>query len=179
MKFWLFHDVKNVSTLREMMTENLTEFAFLDASWVFKFCVVSLFTLVKQITSEQQVLAASIGAISSHLNSTLRTASLQLELVFQMSPTKKIRRSLETFGLSDETSNVLVVGFKPSEDATCTVKGLVLGDEVPLSDLSGNNNPASAIFAAIKAEYKITDSELQLGSLDKAVISRIAAQSIW
>ncbi|KAL5343297.1 kinase binding protein CGI-121-domain-containing protein [Aspergillus crustosus] len=146
----LYKDVQNASYLRQqLLSANADfEYAFIDAS---------------MILSRAHALAAVFRGINEYLNNRLKSHNIHSEIVFSLSPTNNIADSFRKFGISDTTSNLLVIKVAVTSDITheSVVAHLaknVQGTPLPLDD--GALSRISDV-TKIKKSYK-------LGSLPSA-----------
>lgn len=83
----------------------------------------------------------------------------------------QIGLSLGRFGIKDECTDIIVGRFGATEEDIEKLKGMIKGTIVPLDNVKKVAN-----VDAIKKLYKISDEELQVGSITGAILCRIAAR---
>mmetsp|Transcript_26619 Transcript_26619/g.36749 ORF Transcript_26619/g.36749 Transcript_26619/m.36749 type:complete len:177 (+) Transcript_26619:36-566(+) len=116
------------------------------------------------------ILAANKTLISESLES-LTTRSLHSELVYNLSGSKHISLALKKWGVSDTCTKLVVAKFDATSAEVSLIRSLVEGEEVGVEELGELYD-----LAAVKKNYKILDTELKVGSLTDAIITRIAAR---
>ncbi|CAL5225601.1 g8452 [Coccomyxa viridis] len=164
---WLYRDVTNSREIQERIVAGTLqpELAFINAKMVPDVLVLK---------------AAAQKAFFANLRGTLRSRSMHAELVFFVAGSKHVGEALKRFGISDSgkgsgtassaVTDIIVASIHKGAPDEEHVDALVQGTAHPLSSLADVTDPA-----AIKAVYKITEPELQIGSLADAVLCRIAA----
>eukprot|EP00850_Spirogloea_muscicola_P015891 SM000125S26096 [mRNA] locus=s125:404732:405861:+ [translate_table: standard] len=154
----LFADVTNGSELlRQLQAGELQpEVALLDAS-----LVPGVFP----------VLAAAHKAVLAQDRGALRTRTLHSEIVYNYAASKHIRDSLQRLGVNTRTTDVLVGCCDCTPAEVASIRELVHGRELPLSELV-----ARCDTDAVRKLYKITEAELEASSLEDCVVCRIAAR---
>ncbi|KAL3675685.1 hypothetical protein R1sor_025633 [Riccia sorocarpa] len=155
---FLFRDVQNSKELLNLLQTGTLqpELAFLNALMV---------------PDTFPILAAAHKSLLSHSRGSLTTRNLHSELIFNYSGSKHITESLKRCGISDSSSYILVARFDASPEDVAAVRALVGGVELDLSEL-----PKRADRAAVLKHYKISSVELDISSLEDAIICRIAAR---
>lgn len=154
----LFEDVTNSSELLQQLQDGSLEpeLGFMNAA-----LVVNLFPL----------LAAAHKALLSQSRNSLRTRTLHSELVFNYSASKHISESLRKWGISADTSYILVSRFDATVEELEKMRILVKGKEVNILELKLRANTD-----LIQKNYKIGALELESSSLEDAIVSRIASR---
>lgn len=153
----LFTDVKNCSEIRKLVVGGMpTEYAFLNAE-----LVPSLFAL--QVAA-QKALAAS-------LDGTLRTKSLHTEIVYNISGCAHIAESLSRFGVNDSTTHLLIARIDATDEELDHLSTLVEGNVALIERLSELTSTATVL-----KYYKILPVELKVGSLEEAILCKMAAR---
>ncbi|KAL9959701.1 hypothetical protein ACROYT_G033047 [Oculina patagonica] len=158
MNLALFTDVTNSSELRQLIVQGKLEAALLNASMV---------------SDPFHVVIAGHKAFQLFQQGKMKTRTLHSEIIFNLSPSTNITDSFKKFGILDNTSNVLVVMIT-QEDAVkkiSEVSKLINGKLVTLTTLSTICDQEK-----IKKIYGITEEELQCGSLQDGIITRIATK---
>lgn len=158
MNLALFTDVTNSNELRQLLVQGKLEAALLNA------CMV---------TDPFHVLVAGHKAFQVFQQEKMKTRTLHSEIIFNLSPSTNINESFKKFGILDSTSNVLLVMIT-QEDAVekiTEVSKLINGKLVSLNALSEICDQEK-----IRKIYGISDEELQCGSLQDGVVTRIATK---
>ena len=185
--FFLVKDCKNVAELRAEILQGvgtsssheegtttrtehtLPEVALIDA---------------KMIPSPLVVKAAAAKALQQyHSPQKLKSRSLHSELVYCLSGSKHIAKSLADFGIRDDSQHIIVAIVNPSDDDLRVlmrrVQGTCIVDEAAMYAELAN---ICDIQTVVK-KYKISANEIQLGKEDgdddiygEAVVARIAAR---
>lgn len=76
-----------------------------------------------------------------------------------------------TFGIKDTCKDIIIARFDASDEDMARLQEIVSGSLVPLDSVSTCRNEKT-----IKKYYKISDQELEIGTMKDAVICRIAAR---
>ncbi|KAI9550649.1 hypothetical protein GHT06_004420 [Daphnia sinensis] len=156
-KLLLFKNVTNTGEIREKIMKANLPCAAINPRYVL---------------DTFQVLVATQLAVMGHQNKALRTHSVFSEIVYNMSPTRKISDSLKIFGMSDkDTTFLCVVLSKEDMELVCSqVKGELA-------------NPAESDFGMCDEEelrkiYKIKEAEVKTASLLDSIINKISTKEI-
>ncbi|KAL4875936.1 kinase binding protein CGI-121-domain-containing protein [Aspergillus karnatakaensis] len=140
----LYKDVQNASYLRQQLLSANTDFeyAFIDAS---------------MILSRAHALAAVFRAVNDYQNERLKSRNIHSEIVFSFSPTNNIADSFRKFGISDSTSNLLVVKVSVTPDITHETVAAHLAQNVEGAPLPLDDEALSGIsdIGKIKKVYKL------------------------
>ncbi|KAG2014160.1 hypothetical protein CC2G_011003 [Coprinopsis cinerea AmutBmut pab1-1] len=182
-QFALFRQVENAAQLRKRIIEASTmegekgesereavNFAFIEA---------------KLITSRLHLQTAIHQAILAFTQDALKTKYVHSEILFALNPTNNITEAIRRYGISDTTTDMIVVRVGdvalPPSNAQELMKDVVIGHIVPFSELEEITD-----WAAIKKYYKL-NSEPAIKSLkgaeertaiDKIVVSTVAMKSV-
>lgn len=153
----LFLDVTNVNEIREMLRDGKIDCALIRAELILE---------------TFQILAAANRAVHCAENNKLSTKSIHTEIVYALSPTKNITESLLTFGISDESRNVLVAVVDDEKgDKLTKVARKIKGKPAPLTRLKD-----LADYDLVKKVYHVREPELNKGSILDAIVTRIVAK---
>lgn len=156
---YLFADVANVAEVRRKVVSGELR------------CCVTKASLV--VDALQVAVAANRAALNAH-HGRLTTRSVYTEILYCLSMSKNISRSLSEFGVGDDDRHVLVVLLrKPGEEAASA--------DVVLECVKGERRPVSRIreytdVNRVRRCYKIDEDELRVTSLVDAVVSRISCK---
>jgi EKC/KEOPS complex subunit CGI121/TPRKB len=122
-----------------------------------------------------QLQVAAIKALDADAKDSLASQTVHSELVYNLSPERKMSQAFSTFGMSPDATTVLVamfdVGVAEFEEAAA---GKVVGTRVPFVAGIG----AVTDEAQVKKKYKIRDVELEVSSLEEATVHRIATRDV-
>lgn len=121
----------------------------------------------------QIIVAANKAALNAKLNK-MTTRSLHTEILFCMSTSKNIVRSLSEFGINHEEKNLLMAVIQDIGDETCgsdLITNVVNGERVPISKLSEFTD-----YQLVKKIYNIDNDELNVCSLTDSIVSRISCK---
>eukprot|EP00128_Syssomonas_multiformis_P006943 Colp12_sorted_trinity150504_noHs@15360 len=154
----LFKSIKNASELRQLLLTGALELSIIDASMV---------------VSEFQILLSANKALTHLKHGKMKTKNVHSEIVFNLSPANSISESLKKFGVSDSTSHVVVAAIDATPEKISRIKSLVNGEELELSALHTLTDTQK-----LKKLFKIPNAELELGSLNEAVITRQAIKDV-
>uniref|UniRef100_A0A914V5D3 Uncharacterized protein n=1 Tax=Plectus sambesii TaxID=2011161 RepID=A0A914V5D3_9BILA len=87
------------------------------------------------------LLAAANRAVHYASHNRMATRSLHAELIYSLSPSKNITDSLVTFGLAEDSANLIVVVFDDAKgDKLAAVAKKIKGRSVPLENLKNITN---------------------------------------
>ncbi|XP_001606178.1 EKC/KEOPS complex subunit Tprkb [Nasonia vitripennis] len=119
----------------------------------------------------QLVIAANKAALNEKYKQMV-TRSLFTEVIYCLSTSKNISQSLTTFGISDDTTNILVILIHKAEGKEIQEKLVfdsISGERIPISKLSQFTD-----VNLIKSTYKIDKDESKVSSLLDSIVSRIS-----
>lgn len=153
----LVKNVKNIESLRKKIIAGSLDCCAIKPCFV--------------VDPLQIAVAANKAAISKKAGK-LTTKSVNSELLYNLSVSKNITQSLNTFGIDDKTSDILIVVFE--ENGVNRVEGMKPEIEGELCDIGEIKHLVNA--EQVKKIYKIKDSELKVSTLLDSVISRIAVK---
>ncbi|XP_025423745.1 EKC/KEOPS complex subunit TPRKB-like [Sipha flava] len=158
-----FTDVKNIKWLKENMAS-----IFKDKSPILiRSCL---------IVDPFQIVVAVNNAFLASENSSMKTRSLVTEVLFNLSSTNKISKSLTDIGPNDNDNEMIVAlvsKFPNVPEMKIFHDKCIKGCETNLSQLLENINED-----LIKTYYKISQIESETSSLLDSVVTRIACKSI-
>ena len=121
----------------------------------------------------QVLVAANRAAINAKMN-RLTTKSLYTEVLFNLSISKNISRSLMEFGITDNDKNILVVlihKINDDESMSKLVTDHIKGENISISRLSEFTD-----LELIRKTYKIDKDELTVSNLTNSIVSRISCK---
>uniref|UniRef100_A0A5S6R4E9 EKC/KEOPS complex subunit cgi121 n=1 Tax=Trichuris muris TaxID=70415 RepID=A0A5S6R4E9_TRIMR len=157
LRLCLFTDVKNTNDLKVAVCNERLACSLINAEMVY-----SVF----------QLLAAANRSLHAEAHGEMSTKNVHTELVYALSPSTNISWSLETFGVSDSTKNVIVALYDDIDGSRLTsVLKLIKGTAKPLMELKTATNMAS-----IREVYSLRKPELNYGSIDDDIVSKIVAK---
>ncbi|XP_011861390.1 PREDICTED: EKC/KEOPS complex subunit TPRKB-like [Vollenhovia emeryi] len=155
----LFTDVTNTSEIREkLVAGNLR-------------CCVAKASLMTDAL--QAVIAANKAALGAKRN-RLVTRSVYTEVLFYLSMSKNISRSLAEFGIGDNDRNILVLLIHEPDEREALLEKIsesVKGERVSISRLREFTD-----VGLVRKTYKIEEDELRCSNLTDAVVSRISCK---
>lgn len=152
----LFDNVKNMSTLKQKIL-----------SGSFECCLIKPDLILDPF---QIAVAANKALVAEKLT----TRTVYSEILFNLSVSKNITQSLQTFGINDNMTRVLaaVIVRNEEESKENTVYKEIDGEEVSLSKLKDFND-----VAAIQKLYKLSKLETE-NSLLESIVSKIATKEL-
>uniref|UniRef100_A0A3Q3KZY0 EKC/KEOPS complex subunit TPRKB n=2 Tax=Mastacembelus armatus TaxID=205130 RepID=A0A3Q3KZY0_9TELE len=156
----LFKEVKNAAELRRSAVDGQINGALVNPT---------------MLVSPFQVLVAANKALHLQKIGKMKTRSLYSEIIFNLSPTNNISEAFKRFGISDGDESVMVV-LVHSQDESQIVSDIaakVDGLQVPVAEVSSLSDTAK-----IKKLYKVTPREEKCGTLEDAVICRMATKDV-
>ena len=77
------------------------------------------------------------------------------------------------FGVNESCQHLLLARFNATPEELVTLRGLVKGEAVEVAEL-----PSLGDSALIRKYLKVLDAELTVGSLEDAVVNRIAIRDM-
>ncbi|CEP11660.1 hypothetical protein [Parasitella parasitica] len=139
----LFKNVENASELRQRL---LTQDSTLACSLIN----------AKLVINKIHILLAVNRAVSDEFTGKLKTHNVHSEILYGFGVTNNIGKTFSTFGIADDTTDVLAVKIDESErDAESHLRKCVQGHLVPLDDLSTTT------------DLKSIENIYQLGNLEQ------------
>ena len=122
----LFRNVQNPSEIREKLLKGKIDATIINAA------------LIPDVL---QVFVAANKAAKSYQNGKSLTKTVHTEVLYNLSPTRKVTDSLKTFGIGDQTSDFIVVTFEDENgEKFQNLKNLVQGEVRDLSELNEITN---------------------------------------
>ncbi|XP_012539100.1 EKC/KEOPS complex subunit TPRKB-like [Monomorium pharaonis] len=155
----LFTGVTNTPEIREKLVAGQLRCCMMKASLV--------------VDALQAVVAANKAALSAK-RGQLITRTVYTEILFYLSMSKNISRSLAEFGIGTNDRNILAILIhKPGEELSMLeeVSSNIEGESIPISRLQKFTD-----VNLIRKTYKIDEDELRISSLTDAVVSRISCK---
>lgn len=155
----LFKNVENTAEIREKVISGDLACCILKPTYI--------------VDPFQIVIAANKAAINQSCN-RLITKNKSTEILFYLSMTKNISKSLKDFGASDNDKDLLVVTIHEPEQQDSVSKMIVdniKGERVSLEELKESTN-----LEVAKRYYKIDNEELNVSTCTDSIISRIACK---
>ncbi|XP_044252840.1 EKC/KEOPS complex subunit Tprkb-like [Tribolium madens] len=146
----LFRNVDNVSDLRKKVISGQLECCFINP---------------KLIVDPFQIVVATNKALIAESRTT---KTIFTEILFNLSVSKHITKSLQQFGITDDCKDLLVVTV---EDDDSGIISEIKGKEVELRALEEIRD-----LNAIKKEYKIGLNEEKTTTILDSVVSRVATK---
>ncbi|XP_050470954.1 EKC/KEOPS complex subunit TPRKB-like isoform X1 [Bombus huntii] len=156
---YLFKDVQNSNELHKKVMDNK-----------LSCCIIKAALIVDPL---QVIVAANKAAISAKMTQ-LTTKTLYTEVLFNLSVSKNISRSLADFGIGYNDKNILIAIIHKECDGNSMSEILmnsIKGERVLISSL-----PQFTNFDLVKRRYKIDENELNISTLANSVISRISCK---
>lgn len=152
----LFDNVKNMGALKQKVLSGDLECCLIKPSLI--------------VHPFQIAVAANKALVAEKLT----TRTVYSEILFNLSISKNITQSLQTFGVDDKMTHVLtaVIVKDKAESTEELIHKEIDGDQVDLSKLKDFNN-----IAAIQKSYKLSKLEIE-NSLMESIVSKIAAKEL-
>ncbi|XP_065199026.1 EKC/KEOPS complex subunit TPRKB-like [Sycon ciliatum] len=150
----LFENVRNISEVRQDVIGGRCSAALVSP---------------QMVVGSRQVTVAACKAAHCHATNSMKTRSINTELIYWLSPTTSISNSLKHFGSTDQDTSLLAVVIDDAEtsaEAEAVFKRID-GDLVPLERLAELSDRG-----AIEKHFQITPKELSFSSLEDSVITR-------
>ena len=163
---FLVKECENAAKLRSSILQggtDLPEVALIDASMILDPVIVH---------------AAAGMALQQHMSTTqkLKSKTLHSELVFSLAGSKHIGRSLATFGIKDDSTNLLVAMFDASPEMIDKLMASIGGNVISEENEIRLELDSMCDRAEVCKAYKVSDCELEVGSITDAILCRIAAR---
>uniref|UniRef100_A0A7S2ZP78 EKC/KEOPS complex subunit CGI121 n=2 Tax=Rhodosorus marinus TaxID=101924 RepID=A0A7S2ZP78_9RHOD len=155
----MYNDVKNSLSIKSKLMSGELECAVLD-----KHLVVDVF----------QVMVAAQMAYQRYTTGKAACRTMHAEVLYSLSAMKSISNVFATFGLDGNQRELLIVVINPQKTNIEKIQSSIDGKEV--SDIERSLRTGYD-EARIKEIYKISDTELQVGSILDAALSRMASKS--
>lgn len=152
-KMKLYRNVTNVPELRQRVLKGKLQC-----------CIIKPSLIIHPL----QVIVAANKAVTAN---KLKTRTVYTEILFNLSVSKNITQSLQTFGISDNEKDILVVVIEKKEENLEDIFKDVQGEEVALEALSEISN-----MNLIKKVYKLNDIETEHIQAIDSIVSKIAAK---
>ncbi|XP_043261991.1 EKC/KEOPS complex subunit TPRKB-like [Colletes gigas] len=155
---YLFRNVQNCNEIREKIMNG-------------KLCCAVIKAAL--ITDPFHILvAANKAAISAKMNQLI-TKNVYTEILFNLSISKNISRSLMEFGINDNDKNILIIQiYKNTEESMSQIlMKNVKGVNVSISKLAEFSD-----LELIKKTYKIDKDEETVSNLTNSIVSRISCK---
>ncbi|XP_043790157.1 EKC/KEOPS complex subunit TPRKB-like [Apis laboriosa] len=156
---YLFENVQNSNEIRRKVMNNELSCAVIKASLI--------------VDPFQIIIAANKTAISARMNQ-ITTKNIYTEVLFNLSTSKNISRTLIEFGISDNDKNILIMLICKENDKKLmskTIMDVVKGEKISISRLSEFTD-----FDLIKKIYKIEEDELNVSNFIDSIVSRISCK---
>lgn len=156
---YLFENVQNSNEIRRKVMNNELSCSVIKASLI--------------VDPFQIIITANKTAINAKMNQ-ITTKNIYTELLFNLSTSKNISRTLIEFGISDNDKNILIVLLCKENDKKLiseTIMNVVKGKKISISRLSEFTD-----FDLIKKIYKIEEDELNVSNLIDSIVSRISCK---
>eukprot|EP00112_Aurelia_sp_Birch-Aquarium-sp1_P026233 Seg918.6 transcript_id=Seg918.6/GoldUCD/mRNA.D3Y31 product="EKC/KEOPS complex subunit TPRKB" protein_id=Seg918.6/GoldUCD/D3Y31 len=157
-KLKLFKDVKNVAEMKENLIKGDMQATLLRPNLVSGSFAV--------------IVAANKAAKMLELGK-MKTKNVHTELLLNMSPTTSISGALKMFGIQDNDKELLMACIFKKEEEEQVEKyfGAVEGTPCKLQEMENFSNEEE-----LKKLYKITNEELEIGTVSDAIVCRIATK---
>uniref|UniRef100_A0A0N5AWV1 EKC/KEOPS complex subunit cgi121 n=1 Tax=Syphacia muris TaxID=451379 RepID=A0A0N5AWV1_9BILA len=153
----IFRDVKNAKQLQQELRSGK-----IDAALIKPELVLEVFIL----------LAAANRAVHQAAHNRLYTRSLHAELIYSLSPGRNINESLITFGIGDDSRD-LIVGIFNDESGEKMIELAKMIDGVPTSL---DQLPRLANYQLIKKVYRVSEPVFNEETISDAIITRIVTK---
>ncbi|KAJ5340959.1 hypothetical protein N7541_010083 [Penicillium brevicompactum] len=140
----LYRDVQNAAYLKAQLLAGQAdyEYAFVDASMVL---------------SRAHVIAAVFRALNDYSHNRLRSHNVHSEIVFSLNPTNNIAESFRRFGITDSTTDLLVIKISTSSEITHETVASHLANSVQGTPVNFDDQILFELadFTKIKKAYKL------------------------
>jgi len=162
LKVALFENVANCAELKQRFLGPTAEveMAAMDAE-----NILSLYHLL---------ISANLALHRSSVDKMI-TRNIYTEIIYNLSPSTNVSDSLKKIGAQDCTTKLLCAAFNPDDEKFQALLEQVQGSLRPAADLITINDVKAEKFKKI---YKISPQELELSSLEDAVIQKIVTKNV-
>ena len=154
---WVFNNVTNAAEVKRALMDGKLDVTLLNST------SVAAMSCIELACYKARVAASRDGLV---------TKALHAEVVFCLSPSRHISESFRRFGGDDSSTSLIVCKFDPQDGDDAALRQLIAGDVVKFADKAPHD------AATLRKWYKINESELALGSLEDAILSRIAIRDV-
>jgi EKC/KEOPS complex subunit CGI121/TPRKB len=155
----IFRDVKNAMELSQMVRKGEIDAALVKAEMVAEPFIL---------------LAAANRAIHQAAHNRMYTRSLAAELIYSLSPTRNITESLTTFGINDNTQNLVVAIFDDDKGS----KMVKLAKKIDGAPVTLEHLREIIDIPAIKKVYHVCDPALSAETISDLILTRIVAKDV-
>ncbi|KAI9484251.1 MAG: kinase binding protein CGI-121-domain-containing protein [Benjaminiella poitrasii] len=153
----LFQNVKNASELRQR---------FIDQDTTLTCSLIN----ANLVVNEFHILLATNRAVSDEANGARKTHNIHSEILYNFGIMNNIGKIFRTFGISDDTSNIIAVRVGDSkEKAETFMRENIQGDLVPLDNLTHITN-----LKEVEKAYQTGDQGQDRESLISLIAGGIA-----
>ncbi|CAI4228191.1 unnamed protein product [Auanema sp. JU1783] len=153
----LFTEVKNAPLLRVQLKEGKIDAAMIRAELILEPFIL---------------LAAANRAVHQMAHNRLSTRSLSAEMIYSLSPSRNISDSLVTFGIAENSENIVVCIFDDKDGSKMkSVAEKIEGKPQNLDLL-----PSIANMALIKRVYQINDLRYKEESISDHILTRLVTK---
>lgn len=156
LKMYLFKNVQNVETLRSKVIKGAWKCGVVNAELVI---------------DPLQVAVAVNAAVVAQRRGTMLSRTVYGEILYNLSLTKNITRSLSKFGINEKRDLLLCFLATPDSDESEFVIPQIEGDLCPITELSTVTN-----MIEIKNVYKLNNFKDSVSLLD-IIVSRMVTKS--
>jgi EKC/KEOPS complex subunit CGI121/TPRKB len=154
-----FSDVSNCADLVSLTTEH-SRVAIVDLSMVW---------------SSLHINAAICKALLNEQSGCMKTKSISAEILYQLSPTTKINDSLKQFGASPASTLIAIVVLD-QDSVGKDILARVSGEPFDLEKLSSPEYATMEKSGTIAKYFKLSSLELQVSSLECALLTHLATK---
>eukprot|EP01089_Gocevia_fonbrunei_P000938 TRINITY_DN10909_c0_g2_i1.p1 TRINITY_DN10909_c0_g2~~TRINITY_DN10909_c0_g2_i1.p1 ORF type:complete len:192 (+),score=21.16 TRINITY_DN10909_c0_g2_i1:31-606(+) len=126
------------------------------------------------IAGELQILTAANRALYNQSVGKLQSKNLHTELIYNLSGDKNLAQSLKTFGMSPDSSTVLVGIFNKTLEQCQNLTHLIKGQETDID--TAFSSQVHLAKELVTKKYSITEEELTSGDLETAIVNRISVR---
>jgi tRNA threonylcarbamoyladenosine modification (KEOPS) complex Cgi121 subunit len=155
----IFRDVKNAMELSQMVRKGEIDAALVKAEMVAEPFIL---------------LAAANRAIHQAAHNRMYTRSLAAELIYSLSPTRNITESLTTFGINDNSQNLVVAIFDDDKGS----KMVKLAKKIDGAPVTLEHLREIIDIPAIKKVYHVCDPALSAETISDLILTRIVAKDV-
>ncbi|KAI0560528.1 hypothetical protein FGB62_111g02 [Gracilaria domingensis] len=165
---------RNVSNAKDILSLTLT--GEIPAALLQARLVPDLFpALIAASKAVQDVSSWHVSTSQKERAGTMSTRNLFIEIIYNLSGSRNIGKALKTFGIKDDTTDILVIVPNPQDGVVEKIRRYIKAEEKPAA---GNCLKHIVDENTVKKVYGISEMELECGTLVDSVVTRMACRDV-
>ena len=129
------------------------------------------------VVSYYHLFIAMYKSYFNKLHNNMKTKFYLSEVIYQLSSMTKINESLELYKLKLESNMIAIIILEKDEIIT-SLLSMIQGDILNIRDISNSKYLHQIRTNNLIQHYRILPKELEIGSLEDAIITKIATKDI-